>query len=1082
MSTPRSESRSCPAVLSVLLAGLAGLLGTAFFCGLGAAQSAPQIGPNLYSGLKWRLIGPFRGGRSVAAAGVPSEPDTYYFGAVGGGVWKTINSGRTWQPIFDHEPVSSIGAIAVAPSDPNVIYVGTGETDIRSDLSFGNGMYKSVDAGNSWQHIGLDDTRSIASILVNPRDANVLLVAALGHPYGPNSERGVFRSADGGHSWTKVLYKDENTGAAALSADPETGRTVYASLWQARRPPWSVYGPIEGPGSGLYRSDDGGVTWKELRGNGLPNDGLRRIGISVAYGDQGRRVFGLMDAVKTDERGLYRSDDSGASWKHVSADPRITGRAWYFSGVSVDPQNPETVYVANTAVYRSTDGGASFVPFKGAPGGDDYHSLWLNPGNSKRMVLSSDQGTVVTVDGGETWSSWYNQPTAQFYHVVADDQFPYHVYGAQQDSGSIDIATRSDSPEITFRDWRGTAGGEAGYMAPDPLHPDIVIGGDTYGGIDRLWKTTGQVQSISPVIGRTPNFGPQSGCQPGAGFRFTWTSPIVFSPKEPQALYFSSQLIWRSRDDGTNWQAASPDLTRPAAGPQPPVEGGPAEFQKVTGCGVVYTVAPSPLDAGLLWAGTDDGLVWITRDGGKNWINVTPPALGAWSKVSLIDASHFDAGTAYAAIDRHRLDDPQPHVLRTHDYGRTWQEVDAGLPAGGYVRAVREDPGRQGLLYAGSEVGVSVSFDDGGHWQSLQLNLSPSPIHDLAVHGDDLIVATHGRSFWVLDDITALRQLSAGVAASDAYLFKPAVAMRLRLRSFEGTPLPPDEATAENPPTGAVIDYLLKTETAGDVRLEILDAQGKPVRQYSTADKPPAPQRAPIVTNNWLRQAPILSKNLGLNRFVWDLRFGLAPVPVPGGSDFVTPHGLLVLPGDYQVRLTVNGRGYVQPLKVELDPRVKTPREDIERQFTFQQQVIGSLSNARSLNTALQDLSSKLTATRDSLKNKPETGDVTSAIKALEDKLGPLLGAPGAGPSRSPTPSELLNVPGIVRTLAQALAASDEADAAPTQACIAAAHKAQQDLAAARQQWGVIQKQDVEKLNGLLKERHLEPVDVLDEL
>jgi photosystem II stability/assembly factor-like uncharacterized protein len=1050
-----------------ILAALAGLLGTLFTFGFWAAPSAIQLDSKLYSSLKWRLIGPFRGGRSVAAAGVPGEPDTYYFGAVGGGVWKTTNSGRTWQPIFDREPVSSIGAIAVAPSDPNVIYVGTGETDIRSDLSFGNGVYKSTDAGRTWQHIGLEDTRAIASILVNPHDPNLVLVAALGHPYGPNPQRGVFRSADGGSTWNQVLYKDENTGAAALSADPETGRTVYASLWQARRPPWSVYGPIEGPGSGLYKSDDGGETWTNLRGNGLPNDGLRRIGISVAYGDQGRRVYALIDAGKAEQRGLYRSDDSGASWMHVSADARITGRAWYFSGVYVDPQHPDTVYVANTAVYRSIDGGANFVPFKGAPGGDDYHSLWLNPANSKRMVLTSDQGTVVTVDGGETWSSWYNQPTAQFYHVVADDQFPYHVYGAQQDSGSVEIATRSDSPEISFRDWRATAGGEAGYMAPDPLHPDLVIGGDTYGGIERLWKSTRQVQSISPAIGRAPNFGSRSGCQSGAGFRFTWTSPIVFSPKEPQALYFSSQLIWRSLDEGANWQAISPDLARPAGGPQPSIEGGPAEFEKVTGCGVVYTVAPSPLDAGLLWAGTDDGFIWVTRDGGRNWTNVTPQALGPWSKVSLIDASHFDAGTAYAAIDRHRLDDPQPHILRTHDYGRTWQEVDAGLSSGGYLHVVREDPGRQGLLYAGSEVGVSVSFDDGDHWQSLQLNLPTSPIHDLAVHGDDLIVATHGRSFWVLDDVTALRQLSPEVTASDAYLFKPAAAMRLRGRPFEGTPLPPDEPTAQNPPNGAVIDYLLKTEPGSDVRLEILDAQGKPIRQYSSADKPSPPQRAPIVTSNWLRQPPILSKNAGLNRFVWDLRYGRAPVPAPGGSDFLTPRGLMVLPGDYQVRLSVNGHSYVQPLEVELDPRVKTPREDLERQFTFQQQLIGSLSNARSLNTALQDLSSKLAATQNSLRNRPETANVTSAITALEDKLGPLLGEREAG---------------ILRALMQSLAASDEADAAPTAACVTAARKAQEDLADARRQWGAIQKQDVEKLNDLLKARHLGPVEVLEDL
>ena len=641
-----SESRRNPSTVLVILAGLLSLF-IAFrrhaLFSFGPAPGTSPFDPKLYSALQWRLIGPFRGGRSIAAAGVPSEPDTYYFGGVAGGVWKTTNSGRTWQSIFDHETVSSIGAIAVTPSDPNVIYVGTGESDIRSDISYGDGVYKSTDSGHTWQHIGLEDSRAISRIVVDPHDAKVVLVAALGHPYGPNAERGIFRSTDGGATWKKVLYKDENIGAADIAADPETGGMVYASLWQARRPPWSVYGPIEGPGSGLYRSADGGLTWKELRGDGLPEHGVRRIGISVASGDQGRRVYALIDAAQAPERGLYRSDDAGATWRHVSADARIDGRAWYFSGVFADPQNADTVYVGNTALYRSTDAGATFVPIKAAPGGDDYHLLWMNPGNSKRMVLASDQGTVVSVDGGETWSSWYNQPTAQFYHVVTDSQFPYHVYGAQQDSGSIDIASRSDSPEISSRDWQATAGGEGGYMAPDPLHPDVVIGGDTYGSIGRLWRTTRQEQDIAPSLGRSSSFGSGGGCHPGESFRFDWTSPIVFSPKDPQALYFSSQVVWKSLDDGTSWQAISQDLTRPAHGPEPPASGGPSDFQKVTGCGVVYTVAPSPLDADEIWAGTDDGLIQLTRDGGKTWKNVTPSSLGPWSKVSLMDAGHFDA-------------------------------------------------------------------------------------------------------------------------------------------------------------------------------------------------------------------------------------------------------------------------------------------------------------------------------------------------------------------------------------------------------------------------------------------------------
>jgi photosystem II stability/assembly factor-like uncharacterized protein len=1093
-----SESRRNPSTVLVILAGLLSLF-VAFrmhaLFSFGPAPGTSPFDPKLYSALQWRLIGPFRGGRSIAAAGVPSEPDTYYFGGVAGGVWKTTNSGRTWQSIFDHETVSSIGAIAVAPSDPNVIYVGTGESDIRSDISYGDGVYKSADSGHTWRHIGLQDSRAISRIVVDPHDARVVLVAALGHPYGPNAERGIFRSTDGGGTWKKVLYKDENTGAADIAADPETGEMVYASLWQARRPPWSVYGPIEGAGSGLYRSADGGVTWKELRGNGLPEHGVRRIGISVASGDQGRRVYALIDAVQAPERGLYRSDDAGSTWRHVSADARIDGRAWYFSGVFADPQNADTVYVANTALYRSTDGGATFVPIKAAPGGDDYHLLWMNPGNSKRMVLASDQGTVVSVDGGETWSSWYNQPTAQFYHVVTDNQFPYHVYGAQQDSGSIEIASRSDSPEISSRDWQATAGGEGGYMAPDPLHPDVVIGGDTYGSIGRLWKSTRQEQDIAPSLGRSSSFGSGGGCHPGESFRFDWTSPIVFSPKDPQALYFSSQVIWKTLDDGTSWQPISQDLTRPAHGPQPPSGGGPSDFQKVTGCGVVYTVAPSPLDADEIWAGTDDGLIQLTRDGGKTWKNVTPSSLGPWSKVSLMDAGHFDAGTAYAAVDRHELDDVRPHVLRTHDYGATWQEISNGLPAAGYVHVVREDSQRAGLLYAGTETGVSVSFDDGAQWQSLQSNLPTLPVHDLVVHGDDLVVATHGRSFWILDDVTPLRQLTQEMADAEAYLFKPQTAVRLRPRPFEGTPLPPDEPTGQNPSIGAVIDYELKSEPAGDVRLEILDAKGRPVRQYSTADKPAPPQRAPVVTSNWLPKPLMLTKNAGMNRFVWDLRYGLAPVAtLGGGQEFLMPRGLMVLPGDYQVRLTVNGHRYTQPLKVELDPRVKTPLADLERQFTFEQQVMGAMSNARNLSTAIHDLQNKLDSVDKSLGTKPDDAALASQVKALKARLSPFFGESageahgeagnetgGAGRGR-PAATSTPNVSRVLTLLTQAFSAADSADAAPTDAYLAAAHQAQEMLATARDRWDGIKRQDVKALNEALTKKGREEVDVMDDL
>ncbi|HUI43991.1 MAG TPA: hypothetical protein VL523_18665 [Terriglobia bacterium] len=1063
---------------TAIFAGLLVLVSfvTRSWSGFGCPADPPRIDPSMYAGLKWRLIGPFRGGRAITAAGVASQPDTYYFGGVGGGVWKTTNSGRTWAPIFDADPISSIGALAVAPSDPRVIYAGTGEADMRSDISFGDGVYKSTDGGRTWQHVGLDETRAIGRILVDPHNPDVVLVAALGHPYGPNPERGVFRSTDGGSTWTKVLYKDEHTGAVDLSSDSETGHVVYASLWEARRPPWSVYGPIEGAGGGIYKSADGGATWKELRGHGLPEGEVHRIGLSVAPGDQGRRVYALIDAVKGEDRGLFRSDDAGATWRHVSADSRIDGRAWYFSGVFADPHTPDTVYVANTALYRSTDGGASFAPIKAAPGGDDYHFLWINPTDSRRMIVASDQGTVVSVDGGDTWSSWYNQPTAQLYHVATDNQFPYHVYGAQQDSGSIEVASRGDSLSLSFRDSEPTAGGEGGYIAPDPLRPDVVIGGGTYGGIDRLWRSTHQTQNISPALGHGRGFSEESGCHAGQGFRFTWTSPILFSQKEPQALYFSSQILWKSLDDGTSWQAFSPDLTRPAGGPQPPPRSGPAEFEKVTGCGVVYTIAPSPLEAGQIWAGTDDGQIQLTRDGGKTWANVTPPSLGPWSKVSLMDASHFEAGTVYAAIDRHRLDDYGPHVLRTHDFGRTWQEVDAGLPATGYVHVVREDPERTGLLYAGTETGVFVSFDDGGHWQSLQLNLPTAPVHDLVVHGDDLVIATHGRSFWILDDITPLRQLNAQVAGAEAYLFKPEAALRLRSRPFDGTPLPPDEPTAQNPPAGAILDYFLKSEPPGDVTLAIVDAQGKPVRQYSSAEKPSPPPRAPTVTSYWWPRPMLLTKHAGMNRFVWDLRY---TPPAGGGRGFFGPRGLMVLPGDYKVRLLVNGHTYEQPLQVKLDPRVNISRAYLERQFAFEQQVVGAMTNARDLTTAVRDLSAKLAGLEKPMAARPETQDIAQQLTAVERRLAPLL---GEGLSGAPAPAEPLSAPRISALLAQALSVADSADALPTEAAVAAAHEAQSSLAAARVRWDEIKKKDVVDLNADLARHGLGKIEVMDDL
>ena len=686
----------------------------------GEAAAGPSPDQLLLRTLHWRSIGPFRGGRVLTVSGVPGEPDHFYFGAVNGGVWESVDAGRTWTPIFDAAPVASIGALAVAPSNSRILYVGTGEADMRSDIAQGAGLFRSSDAGHSWQPVGLEDSQQIGRILVDPTNADTVLVAALGHPYGANETRGVFRSIDGGKTWRRTLYTDANTGAIDLAAESGPQRVVYASMWQTRRPPWNVYPPSSGPGGGLYQSQDGGATWTALADRGLPGQ-PGRIGIAVAP-SKPQRVFALIDAA---EGGLYRSDDRGGSWTRVSSDARIWKRGWYFAGVTVDPSDPEVVYVCNTALYRSVDGGKNFIPLKGAPGGDDYHQLWIDPTDPRRRALAVDQGALVTLDGGASWSSWFNQPTGQFYHVITDDRFPYWVYGAQQDSGAAAIPSRTDNIDgINLTQFREiTAGGESGNVAPDPDDPAIIFGGR----VDKLDLRTGQTQSVAPTL-----------AYPGL-YRGTWTLPLVFGRPAGHALYFGNQRIFRSIDRGRHWVAISPDLSRENP-PTPPSLDPPtvADHDQIGARrGVVYAIGPSPLDARLIWAGTDDGLVWRSRDAGRHWQNVTPAGLSAWSKIGAIEPSYFDIDSAYIAVDRHRLDDPQPYIYRTHDGGASWTPITDGIAPGGTfntVNVVREDPGHRGLLYCGTERGVYVSFDDGGHWQSLQQNLPRTSVRDLQVH------------------------------------------------------------------------------------------------------------------------------------------------------------------------------------------------------------------------------------------------------------------------------------------------------------------------------------------------------------
>jgi photosystem II stability/assembly factor-like uncharacterized protein len=1031
---------------------------------LSVAGFAPVVAqtysPDLFRDLHWRCIGPFRGGRTRAATGIPDRPNLFYIGQVNGGVWRSDDYGRTWTPIFDDQPTQSIGAIAVAPFDPNLIYVASGEGLQRPDLSTGDGIYKSTDAGKTWTHLGLRDGQQIPALAIDPRDKNRLFAAVLGHPYGANPERGIFRSTDGAQTWKKVLYIDENTGASDVQIDLSNPDVIYASLWEARQGPWEFGNEYSGTHGGLFKSADGGETWRKLAG-GLPN-GLTQIYVAIAPSET-KRLYAA--AATGHEVGIYRSDDAGETWSRATTDRRPATRigGGDLPVPKVDPKNPDVVYSASIVTWRSTDGGKTWTGIKGAPGGDDYQNIWINPDNPDIILLVGDQGAVVSVNGGRTWSSWYNQPTAQLYHAVATtNTFPYRVCGGQQESGSVCISSRGNDGAITFREWHPVGVIEYGYVAPDPLDPGIIYGAGR-GQVSKFHWSTGQVELVTPNPLRDQKY------------RADRTQPIMFSPLDPHVLFYAANVLFKTTDGAHSWHAISPDLTRPHPG-IPTNLGTMADKDSNEHRGVIYSLAPSFKNIDTLWAGTDEGLIWLTRDGGKNWADITPPALTPWSKVTQLAASHFDDQSAYASVSRFRIDDRRPYIYRTHDGGKTWKLITAGLAPDAPIDAVREDSVRQGLLFAGSETSVWVSFDDGGHWQSLQLNLPHTSMRDLWIHDQDLIVGTHGRSFWILDNITPLRQISLQTASSSAVLFQPAAASLVRRDTNTDTPLPPDEPAAGNPPDGAVLDYFLARPDLGTIALEISDAKGNLLRRYSSADRPELtatdPRELPIPPY-WVRAPRILQASTGMHRWAWDLRsappdslrheFPISAIP------FDTPRlplGPRVPPGMYTAKLTANGVAQTVSLTVKMDPRVKASPAELAQQFEMETELAsmltrstGAIRQAGSVREQIEKLSHQ----------RQPSAPLPVAYEVLESKVSDALGHAQAG-EQAANDVALNPVNGKISGLYREL---DSADAAPTAAQQAALAVIRGEFARVMDRWKAVVETDISAFNRALNQAHL---------
>jgi len=934
---------------------------------------------SLLKGLQWRSVGPYRGGRSTAVTGVSSQPNVFYFGATGGGVWKTTDGGINWAPISDDDfKTGSVGAIGVSESDPNVVYVGMGESPIRGNVSHGDGVYKSTDAGKTWKHIGLEDTRQIARVRVHPRNPDIVYVAALGHVFGPNEQRGIFRSTDGGKNWLKVLYRSNKAGATDLILDPTNPNIIYAAFWEVYRQPWTL--ESGGPGSGIFKSTDAGDTWSEItRNEGLPKGVIGNIGLAVSPVNPDR-VWAIVEA---EEGGVFRSDNAGKTWSKLNEQRNLRQRAWYYTRIYADPKNADTVYVLNTGFYKSNDGGRTYTAIGVEHG--DCHDLWLAPGDPARVIIGDDGGAAVSFNGGRSWSTLLNQPTAQFYRVALDNDFPYHIYGAQQDNSTVRIASRTTDASIDRTDWYDVGGGESGWIAPSPKDSEIVYAGSYGGLITRQDHHTGQLRDVSPW--------PDNPMGAGAAdlkYRFQWNFPMVFSPHDPNTLYAGGNVLFKSTNEGQSWQPISGDLTRNDKSKQAS-SGGPItkDNTSIEYYCTIFTVMESPVEKGVIWVGSDDGLVHVTRDGGKSWQNVTPKGMPEWIQINSIDASSIDAGTAYVAATMYKLDDFKPYLYKTNDYGKTWKKITDGIPDNAFTRVIREDPNRRGLLFAGTETGMYVSFDDGSYWQSLRLNLPVVPITDLVIHKreKDLVAATQGRSFWVLDDLPMLYQL-ADAARTDAYLFKPEDAYRMPGGGFGGGG-GRAAAVGQNPPNGAVIYYYSKNKPAGEVTIELTDASGKSIRKFSS--KPPTGEGAsptPGGEEGFFGGGPRrVPAEAGLNRFVLDLRYADAtrfPGLIMWGGNTTGPR---VVPGAYQAKLTIDGKTMVQSFEVKKDPRLETTTADFAKQLELLLKIRDKFSETSEAILQIRDIRKQIDEITNRLKDQPSGKAIADSAKPLKAKL-----------------------------------------------------------------------------------------------